>query len=93
MSTYPICFPREIRPIRFERAEIGGLVADYFFCREENRSYSVSVWCEGREARLPCFTEHRLVAEAFYLLIKEEGVLPASLDELWQEFSGELVVS
>lgn len=93
MSAYPICFPKEIRPIRFERTEIEGITADYFFCREEDRSYSVSVFCEGREARLARFTDRRLVAEAFYLLVKEEGVLPASLDELWQEFSGELVVS
>lgn len=91
MFTYPICFPKEIRPIRFERTEVDGLTADYFFCREQDRTYSVSVYCEGREARLPRFTSRRLVAEAFYLLIKEEKVLPASLDEIWQEFSAELV--
>jgi hypothetical protein len=91
MSAYPICFPKEIRPIRFERTEIEGLTADYFFCREENRTYSVSVYCEGKEEKLPCFTSRRLVAEAFYLLIKEEGVLPSSLAELWQEFAAELV--
>jgi hypothetical protein len=91
MQTYPICFPKGIRPIRFERTEIDGLIADYFFCREQDRSYSVSVYCEGREARLPCFTSRRLVAEAFYLLIKEERVFPASLAEVWTEFAAELV--
>ena len=93
MSSYPICFPREIRPIRFERTEVGGLTADYFFCREEDRTYTVSIYCEGREARLPRFTGRRLVAEAFYLLLKEEGVLPAALEELWLEFAEELVLS
>ena len=91
MSAYPICFPKEIRPIRFERTEVGGLTADYFFCREENRTYSLSVYAEGREAKLSCFTSRQLVAEAFYLLVKEEGVLPSSLAEIWEEFAAELV--
>ena len=91
MPIHPLSFPKEIRPLRFERTEIEGLAADYFFCREADRSYSLSVFSEGREAHLPCFTAHRLVAEAFYLLVKEEGVLPATLDELWQEFSSEML--
>ena len=91
MSAYPICFPKEIRPIRFERTEIEGLSADYFFCREENRAYSVSIYCEGREEKLSHFTSRRLVAEAFYLLLKEERVLPESLTDLWQEFAAELI--
>ena len=90
MPFCPICFPKEICALRFERTEVGGLPTDYFFCREADRSYSLSVFSEGREAHLPCFTAHRLVAEAFYLLVKEEGVLPATLDELWQEFSIEM---
>ena len=85
----PICFPKGICALRFERTEVGGLPTDYFFCREEDRSYSIRILCQGREEKLSRFTFGRLTAEAFYLLVKEEGVLPSSLDALWREFSAE----
>ena len=91
MSNFPICFHGDGHPIRFERTDIGALSADYCLVREENRSYSVSVYCNGRHERLAAFTSRRLVAEAFYLLSRTQGVLPSGLTDLWQEFAEGLV--
>ena len=91
MTSYPIRFPKEIRPIRFERTEVLGMTVDYFFCREESHRYTVSVFCEDREERLQEFTARPLIAEAFYLLLKEEGVLPGTAGALWEDFAADLI--
>ena len=71
--------------LRAERTAIDGMTVDYRFLRSAEGQYSMQIDCEGRSERLQSYTDEFLLAEALYLLAKEERLLPGTLGELWQD--------
>lgn len=71
--------------LRAERTEFEGISVDYLFTRNRRGEYSLRIDSEERSEALAAYTDNPLLAEAFYLLVKEEHLLPGTLAELWQD--------
>ncbi len=69
--------------LRAERAKFEGITVDYLFTRNRNGEYSLRIDTEEGSETLDAYTDNPLIAEAFYLLTKEEHLLPGTLAELW----------
>lgn len=73
------------RLIRAERTETEGITVDYALSRGAN-GYSLQAESEGRSETLSDYTANGLLAQAFYLLVREGRVLPGTLRDLWHDF-------
>ena len=71
------------RLLRSERTEFEGITVDYLFTRNRRGEYSLRITSGTGSETLAAYTDNPLLAEAFYLLTKEEHLLPGTLAELW----------
>ena len=85
MKSYLQRDTKEERLLRAERTTFEGIIVDYLFTQNGRGEYSLQIDSETGSEVLKAYTDNPLLAEAFYLLIKEEHLLPGTLAELWQD--------
>ncbi len=79
---------KEDRLLRAERTEIEGITVDYTLSHSAG-GYSLRVESDRASEELSEYTDNPLLAEAFYLLVREERLLPGTLSDLWEEWRAE----